>query len=84
MSKSENRVTFKIKDGYTLELLTSETMKLLGSPKSKISKEKNCENVPHLEITEVVLVHCNMVNMIVKKIQEYCTLLFQINHLEVY
>ena len=37
-------------------------MKLLGSTKSKISKDKNGENVPHLEITEVVLVHCNMVN----------------------
>ena len=37
-------------------------MKLLGITKSKISKDKNDENVPHLEITEVVLVHCNMVN----------------------
>ena len=37
-------------------------MKLLGSTKNKISKDKNRENVPHLEITEVVLVHCNMVN----------------------
>ena len=84
VKKTENRVTFKIKDGNTLQLLTSETMKLLGSTKSKISKEKNGTNVPNLEITKVVLVHCNMVNMIVNKIQEYCTLLFQINHLEVY
>ena len=37
-------------------------MKFLGSIKNKISKDKNGENVPHLEITEVVLVHCNMVN----------------------
>ena len=37
-------------------------MKLLGSTENKISKDKNGENVPHLEITEVVLVHCNMVN----------------------
>ena len=36
-------------------------MKLLGSSKSKIAKN-NGENVPHLEITEVVLVHCNIVN----------------------
>ena len=36
-------------------------MKLLGSTESKITKDKNGENVPHLEITEVVLVHCNMV-----------------------
>ena len=37
-------------------------MKLLGSTKNKITKDKNGENIPHLEITEVVLVHCNMVN----------------------
>ena len=37
-------------------------MKLLGSTKSKITKDKNCENVPHLEVTEVVLVHCDIVN----------------------
>ena len=37
-------------------------MKLLGSTESKITKDKNGENVPHLEITEVVLVHCNIVN----------------------
>ena len=62
VNKIENRITFKIKDGYTLELLTPETMKLLGSIKNKITEDKNGENVPHLEITEVVLVHCNMVN----------------------
>ena len=39
-----------------------ETMKLLGSNKSKITKDKNSENVPRLEIMEVVLVHCNIVN----------------------
>ena len=37
-------------------------MKLLGSTKSKITKDKNLENVPYLEITEVVLIHCNVVN----------------------
>ena len=62
VNKIENRVTFKIKDGYSLELLTPETMKLLGSTKNKITKDKNGENVPHLEITEVVLVHCNIFN----------------------
>ena len=60
--KIENRITFKIKTGYFLELLTSETMKLLGSTKSKITKDENGENVPHLEITEVILVHCDIVN----------------------
>ena len=57
----ENRITFKIKNGYNLELLTPET-KLLGSTKNKITEDKNRENAPHLEITEVVLVHCNIVN----------------------
>ena len=37
-------------------------MKLLGSTKNKITKDKNGENVPHLEITEVVLIQCNIVN----------------------
>ena len=62
INKAENRITFKIKDGYSLELLTKETMKLFGSTENKITKDKNGENVPHLEITEVVLVHCNMAN----------------------
>ena len=62
MNKIENRMTFKIKTGYYLELLTSETMKLLGSTESKISKDENGENVPHLIITEVVLIHCIIVN----------------------
>ena len=55
VNKIENRVTFKIKNGYSLELLTLETMKLLGSTENKITKDKNAENVPHLEIAEVVL-----------------------------
>ena len=61
-NKIENKITFKIENGYSLELLTKETMKLLGSTENKITKAKNGENVPHLEITEVVLVHCYMVN----------------------
>ena len=59
--KIENRVTFIIKNGYSLELLIPETMKLLGSTKNKITKAQNDENVLHLEITEVVLVNCNIV-----------------------
>ena len=58
----ENRVTFKIKNRYSLELLTPETMKLLGNTENKITRDKNGENVQHLQITEVVLVHCNIVN----------------------
>ena len=53
---------FKIELGYYLELLTPETMKLLGSTKSKTTKDKNGESSPNLEITEVVLVHCNTAN----------------------
>ena len=62
ISKTKNRITFKIKNGHSLELLTSETMKLLGSTENKITKNKNGENVPHLEIKEVALVNCNIVN----------------------
>ena len=62
INKIENRITFKIKNGYSLELLTPKTMKLLGSNENKITKDKNVGNVPHLEITEVVLVLCYIVN----------------------
>ena len=57
-----NRIVFKIKSGYKLELLSKETMKLLGSTKDTIDADKNSENVPKLENVEVVLVHCNLVN----------------------
>ena len=62
VNKTKNEIMFKIKTGYYLEYLTPETMKLLGSTKSKITKDKNGENVPQFEITEVVLIHCNIVN----------------------
>ena len=54
VNKFDNRITFTIKNGYSLEL---ETKKLLGSTKNKITADKNGENFPHLEITEVVLFH---------------------------
>ena len=57
-----SRIVFKIKTGYKLELLSKETMKLLGSTSSIIDGDKNSENVPRLENVEVVLVHCNLVN----------------------
>ena len=62
VNEIQNRITYRIKTGYYLKLLTPKTMKLLGSTKSKITKDGNGENVPHLEIIEVVLVHCNIVN----------------------
>ena len=51
MKKLENRILFKIKTGYSLELLRTETMTLFGSTGNKITKDKNGENLPHLEIT---------------------------------
>ena len=62
VNKIEKRVKFKIKNGYTLELTTPETMELLESTENKITKEKYGENVLNVEITEVVLVHCDLVN----------------------
>ena len=50
VNKIENKITFEIKTGYSLELLTPETMKLLGSTENKITKGKNSEKVLHLEI----------------------------------
>ena len=52
----------KIKTGYKLELLSKETMKLLGSTEDTTDADKSSENVPRLENVEVVLVHCNLIN----------------------
>ena len=60
VNKIENRNTFKTR--CYLELLTPETIKLFKSTKSKITKNKNGENVPPLEVTEVVLVYCKIFN----------------------
>ena len=60
--KIRNRIVFKIKTGYKLELLSSETMKLLGSTKKDVDQDKDGEDVPKLESAEVVLVHCNVLN----------------------
>ena len=54
VNEIENRITFKIKNGYSLELLKPETMKLLGSTGKKKTKDKSVENGPHLAITEGV------------------------------
>ena len=60
-NKIENRIVFKIKTSYKLELLTPETMTLLGSTKKDVDADKNSEHTPKLESAEVVLVHCNLV-----------------------
>ena len=78
VNKIKNRITFKIKTGFYIELVTPETMKLLRSSRSKITKDENGE-VPVSEITE--LVHCNIVNSNYQQIQEFRIHLFQISHL---
>ena len=63
INKLENKITFKVKTENTiLENLIPKTMKLPGRTENKITKNKNGQNVPHLEISEVVLAHCNIVN----------------------
>ena len=62
VNKIENRITIKIKKGYYLQLLTPETIKLLESNDSEINNDKNGANVSHLEVVELLLVHCNFVN----------------------
>ena len=62
MNKIKNRIVFKIKTGYKLELLTEETIQLLGSSKTVNDKNKDGEIVPRLETVEVVSVHYNLVN----------------------
>ena len=82
-----NRIVFKVKSGYKLELLSKETMKLLESTKDTIEADKNSENVPKLENVEVVLVHCNLVN---NAYQQHSRVLFtfvptkQISEIEVW
>ena len=62
MNRITNRLVFKIKDGYKLELQTPETMKIFCSTKKLMDKSKNGEDVPSLEAVEVILVQCNLVD----------------------
>ena len=62
VNKIKNRIVFKIKSGYKLELLSKETMRLLGSSVDTIDGDKNSELIPKLESVDLVLVHCNLVN----------------------
>ena len=61
-NKIKNRITFKIKTGCKLELLTEETQKLLESSKKKANKNKDGKLVPKIENVDVVLIHCNVAN----------------------
>ena len=56
----KNRISFKIKRGYKLELLTNKTQKLLCDGPI-IDKDKNSKNVPQLDQVDYVLLHCNIV-----------------------
>ena len=60
-NKTENGITFRIKTGYYLRLLTPETVKLLRSTLRKITKDESCEHVLRSDTSEVVLVHCNII-----------------------
>ena len=61
-NKIKNRIVFKVKTGYKLELLSSEAKELLGSTGKDIDKDKDGKDVPKLESVKVVLIHCNLVN----------------------
>ena len=62
LNEINNRIVFKLKSGYKLELLSKETMRLLGSLTDTIDGDKNSELVRKLESVNLVLVHCNLVN----------------------
>ena len=61
-NKVKNRIVFKIKTGYKLELLCPEIMKLLEGTKKDVDHDKDGEDVPKLGSVEVALVFCNLVN----------------------
>ena len=75
INRINNRLEFKIKDGYKLELQTPEKMKLFGSTKKLIAKTKNRENIPSFEVIEVVLVQCHLVENQYQLSLRYCILL---------
>ena len=81
-NKIKNRIVFKIKTGYKLELLTVETVRLLGSGKKEVDKDKDGKNMPKLESVEVVLVYCNLVKNDYQHTSKVLFFLFQINNLD--
>ena len=80
-NKIKIRIVFKIKSCYKLELLSLETMKLLGSRKQDVDKDKDGEDLPKLESVEVVLVHCNLVNNSYQQASKVFLILCLINNL---
>ena len=80
-SKIKSRFVFKVKTGYKLEFLSPETMKLLGSTKKDVDKDKDGEDVPKLECVQVVLVHCNFINNTNQEASKVLFILYLINNL---
>ena len=78
-NKIKNGVVFKINTGYKLKLLTLKTIRLLGSTKKDVDKDKDGENAPKLEPVEVVLVHCNLVKNDYQHIPKILFTLLQTN-----
>ena len=79
MTQIKFKTELLIKIDYKLELLTPETMKLLGSTKKDADSDKNNENLPKLQSVEVVLVHCNLVK---NDYEHTSKVLFRINNLD--
>ena len=72
-----------MKIDYKLDLLSKETTKLLGRTEKVIGKDKNGENVPKLEIVDVILMHCNVFNnSVIKKHQKFYLYLCLRNNLD--
>ena len=72
-----------MKTDYKLDLLSKETTKLLGRTEKVIGKDKNGENVPKLEILDVILMHCNVFNnSVIKKHQKFYLYLCLRNNLD--
>ena len=77
MNKIKNRIVFRIKTGYKVELLSPETIKIITKYKKDIDQDKDGEYVPKLESVEVVLVHFILVNnnyqQSIQSIIHFCT-----------
>ena len=80
-NKIKNRIVFIIKTGYKLELLSPEIMKLLGSTKKDVDKDKDREDVPKLEPDKVVLMHGNLFSYSYQQASKVYLLLYPINNL---
>ena len=78
----KNRIVFKVKTGYELELSSSKTMKLLGSSKNDVNQDNDGEDIPKLESVKVVLVHLIEQITIINKHRKYYLLLIQIKNLD--